>query len=188
MKVGDPWSPHPTQVLMAFLSGDIKTVHYLYKKHSALALLVAIVFSNTAFAAKAPAFSLKGDNGKVELSTYQGQVVYVDFWASWCKPCRKSFPFMNNMERKYAKKGLKIIAINMDSKQADAGKFLKKNPAKFTIAYDPDGKTANAYKLRVMPTSYIIDRKGNITFTHKGFKPGQVEELEKLIVQTLNKK
>jgi len=163
-------------------------VRYQFKKLSALFMLLAVAFSSASFATKAPSFSLKSDSGKVDLSAYKGQVVYVDFWASWCKPCRKSFPFMNNMHKKYGKKGLKVIAINLDSEHASATKFLQKNPAKFTIAYDPKGDTANSYKLRVMPTSYLVDRKGNIINTHKGFKSDQTQKLEKMIVQALNKK
>ncbi len=159
-----------------------------YKKLSTALILLAIAFSAPSFAREAPSFSLKGDSGQVSLSDYKGQVVYVDFWASWCKPCRKSFPFMNSMNKKYGKRGLKVIAINMDSDKSAAVKFLQKTPAKFTIAYDPDGKTANAFKLRVMPTSYLIDGKGNIINEHKGFKDSQTAKLEKLIVQALNKK
>lgn len=147
-----------------------------------------IAFSTSSFAQKAPDFTLDGDNGKVKLSDYKNQIVYVDFWASWCKPCQKSFAFMNDMEKRYARKGLKIIAVNLDSSRSDAKNFLKKSPAKFTIAYDPDGKTPNMYKLQVMPTSYLIDRKGNLIKVHKGFKDSQKADLEKTIVQALNRR
>jgi len=150
--------------------------------------LLLITLSSQAFAQKAPAFTLSGDNGKVKLSDYKNKVVYVDFWASWCKPCQKSFSFMNDMETRYGKKGFKIIAINLDSDRAAAKSFLKKHPAKFTVAYDPEGKTPGLYKLKVMPTSYLVDRKGNLVNVHKGFKKNQTAKLEKLIVQTLNKK
>jgi thiol-disulfide isomerase/thioredoxin len=157
-------------------------------KLTSLFTLLLITFSSTSFAQKAPGFTLASDNGKVSLSAYRNKVVYVDFWASWCKPCLKSFSFMNNMEKRYGKKGFKIIAINLDSERSAASSFLKKHPAKFTIAYDPEGVTPNKYKLKVMPTSYLIDRKGNIVNIHKGFKDSQTQKLEKFIVQTLNKK
>jgi len=150
--------------------------------------LLLVTFSSQSFAQKAPNFALKGDSGTVKLSDYKNQVVYVDFWASWCKPCQKSFSFMNDMEARYGKKGFKIIAINLDSDRAAAKSFLKKHPAKFTIAYDAEGKTPNLYKLKVMPTSYLIDRRGNLVNVHKGFKKNQMPKLEKMIVQTLNKK
>jgi thiol-disulfide isomerase/thioredoxin len=139
-------------------------------------------------ASKAPQFSLKGDQSNVSLSSYKGKVVYVDFWASWCKPCRKSFPFLNEMHERYKKKGLKVIGINLDSNQADAQKFLKRFPANFIIAYDPEGETPKQYHLSVMPTSYLIDRKGNLINIHKGFKEGQTSEIEHKIQQALAKK
>jgi len=147
-----------------------------------------IIFSSQSIAEKAPDFSLEGDNGRINLADFKNKVVYVDFWASWCKPCRKSFPFMNEMEKKYGKRGLKIIAINLDSDTGAAKSFLKKNKADFTIAYDPDGKTPDKYKLRVMPTSYLIDKNGNIQNVHKGFKEEQRKELENKIVKLLNKR
>jgi len=143
---------------------------------------------STASAQKAPTFSLDGDQGQVTLSQYSKHIVYLDFWASWCKPCLKSFGFMNNMQEKYAKKGLQIIAVNLDEDQSAAKQFLKNNPAKFTIAYDPDGNVPGKYNLSVMPTSYLIDRQGNIIFKHKGFKEDQTSSLEKTIVQALNKR
>ena len=157
-------------------------------KFIALITFLLIAFSSASFAQKAPDFTLNGDKGKVKLSDYKNQVVYVDFWASWCKPCQKSFPFMNDMESRYGKKGFKIIAINLDSDRSAAKSFLKKHPAKFTIAYDPQGKTPNLYELKVMPTSYLIDRRGNLVNVHKGFKKNQTADLERLFVKTINKK
>lgn len=159
-----------------------------FNKFVSIFALLIISFSTPSFAQKAPGFTLDGDKGKIKLSAYKNKVVYVDFWASWCKPCRKSFTFMNEMQDRYGKNGLKIIAINLDNERSDANSFLKKHPAKFTIAYDPKGKTPGLYKLKVMPTSYLIDRRGNLVNIHKGFKEDQTGKLEKLIAKTLNKK
>jgi thiol-disulfide isomerase/thioredoxin len=148
--------------------------------------LALLAGSNTAAnAQQAPAFSLAGDNGKISLKQYHNKIVYVDFWASWCKPCRESFSFMNEMQKKYAEKGLQIIAINLDDQRSAADTFLSKYPAQFKIAYDPEGKTPASYGVKVMPTSYLIDRKGNIIFTHQGFKQNQTSELEQHIAQAL---
>ena len=161
----------------------------MFHLNKVLISIIFVIFSfSTAAAQKAPDFSLNGDKGMITLSEYKNQVVYLDFWASWCKPCRKSFGFMNNMQERYAKKGLKIIAINLDEDKSAATGFLKKHPANFTIAYDPDGKSPGEYNLSVMPTSYLIDTQGNVIFRHKGFKETQTASLEKVIVQTLNKK
>ncbi len=148
-----------------------------------LALLVSV--NSAANAQQAPAFTLASNSGEISLSQYQNKIVYVDFWASWCGPCRESFSFMNEMQKKYAHKGLQIIAINLDDQRSAADAFLSKYPAQFKIAYDPQGKTPAAYGVKVMPTSYLLDRKGNIIFTHKGFKPSQTGELEQHIAQAL---
>lgn len=94
---------------------------------------------------------------------------------------------MNEMQARYAKQGLQIIGINLDNDKQAARDFLKKNPAEFTIAYDPDGKTPGLYNLKVMPTSYLIDRKGNLVHVHKGFKENQKQKMEALILKTLKK-
>jgi len=159
------------------------TFHFLFMT---LALLVG---SNTAASAQqAPAFSLASDNGEISLDQYRNKIVYVDFWASWCKPCRESFPFMNEMQKKYANKGLQIIAINLDDQRSAANAFLSKYPAQFKVAYDPQGTTPTSYGVEVMPTSYLLDRRGNIIFTHKGFKQNQTGELEQHIVEALKQR
>jgi thiol-disulfide isomerase/thioredoxin len=117
----------------------------------------------------APDFAITHDQLPDTLSALKGQVVYLDFWASWCKPCRKSFPWMNQMHQKYAAQGLQIIAINLDTEEALAKVFLEKVPADIPIIYDPEGNIASDYQLVGMPSSYVIDKKGNIRFSHKGF-------------------
>lgn len=147
--------------------------------------LTLLLGSITVQAQQAPAFNLASDNGDISLSQYRNKIVYVDFWASWCKPCRESFAFMNELQTKYAGRGLQIIAINLDDQRSAASAFLSKYPAQFKIAYDPEGKTPAAYGVKVMPTSYLLDRKGNIIFSHKGFKHNQTGELEQRIAQAL---
>lgn len=126
----------------------------------------------------APAFSLPTDDGAIALSQLQGQVVYVDFWASWCGPCRKSFPWMNDLHSRYEKQGLRIVAINLDTDRSLSARFLEKYPARFIIAYDPQGDVAEAYHVSGMPSSYLIDRQGRIHATHLGFRESDREGLE----------
>lgn len=105
-----------------------------------------------------------------DLSAYEGKAVYLDFWASWCGPCRASFPMMNEMRSRYADESLAIIAVNVDSSYAAAQKFLEKYPADFDIVYDPEGKLATEYEVRGMPSSYLINSTGELVYTHVGFR------------------
>jgi len=145
------------------------------------------LFGTASASEPAPAFKIPTAKGMVDLSKLKGQVVYLDFWASWCVPCRKSFPWMDEMQRKYKKDGFIIVAVNLDKERAPIDKFLKKNPVNFTIAYDPGGQLAKSYKLAGMPTSYLIDRLGHIQEHHVGFRKKDQAKLEAKIKNLLNK-
>jgi cytochrome c biogenesis protein CcmG, thiol:disulfide interchange protein DsbE len=123
----------------------------------------------------------------VQFSTLKGKVVYLDFWASWCAPCRKTFPWMNEMHRKYAAQGLQIVAINVDKNRADAEDFLKKIPAEFEIVLDPKRTTTKLYKVKGVPTAFIIDREGNIQSNHVGMAPEHFAVLEAEIKNLLSR-
>ncbi len=134
----------------------------------------------------APAFKLATATTPLELSSLKGKVVYVDFWASWCGPCKQSFPWMNDIQAKFAARGLEIVAINVDAKLADAQRFLATTPAKFTVAFDSAGDTPKQFAIKGMPTSYLIDRNGKITRVHSGFRDSDRAELEAAIATALN--
>ena len=137
----------------------------------------------------APAFSLPTASGKnASLGALKGQVVLVDFWASWCVPCRESFPFLNRMHHQYGARGLHILGINVDEKRADATRFLDKFPAQFSVLYDAAGDTPKAYDLKVMPSSYLIGRDGKIRIVHKGFRAKDEAALEAAIASALQEK
>lgn len=133
-----------------------------------------------------PAFSTVHSADPFDLETYRGKVVVVDFWASWCVPCRRSFPWMNEMHSKYGDDGLVIIGVNMDADAADAQKFLGQYPAEFSVVYDPNGDLARQYDVIAMPSSYVFDRDGKQVAQHLGFKVKQQEEYEALLLETLN--
>lgn len=124
----------------------------------------------------------------LDLSPYRGKVVYLDFWASWCKPCRHSFPWMNSMQQKYSIAGLVIIGVNLDEQRTDAARFLKDTPADFTIVYDPEGKLAEQYAIMGMPTSFIIGRDGQVAKKHTGFYDKSPVEYESEIRELLGLK
>lgn len=132
---------------------------------------------------------LKGQQGLTQmLEQHKGDVIYLDFWASWCGPCRKSFPWMNDMQNKYQQQGFTVISINLDAEHQLAQKFLKENPALFTVIYDPKGVTAKQYKVKGMPTSYLIGRDGQIKKAHTGFFTKKISIYEDEIKQLLSTK
>jgi thiol-disulfide isomerase/thioredoxin len=106
-----------------------------------------------------------------ELSSLQGRVIYLDFWASWCTPCRQSFPWMEDLQGQYASHGLTVIAVNLDQDRAAADTFLKHFHPGFQIHFDPEGRWAEQFGVKGMPTSVVIDRHGVARFTHIGFVP-----------------
>ena len=123
----------------------------------------------------------------LKLEQYRGKVVYLDFWASWCRPCRHSFPWMNDMQKKYGADGLVIVAVNLDEQQADAVKFLHQTPADFTIVYDPQGKLAEQYQIIGMPSSFIIGRDGQVVKKHQGFFDDSPQKYEAELRELLGK-
>ena len=142
-----------------------------------LALAVAL-FCATAIARAAP---------PPGLAPVEGRVVWVDFWASWCVPCRRSFPWLNSMHRKYGPNGLQIIAVNLDKDRALADKFLAEVPAEFALRFDPAGELAKHYGVQAMPSSYLIDADGNVLATHAGFRTSDAAAYEQAIESALAK-
>ena len=127
----------------------------------------------------APAFALPRASGDaLTLESLKGRVVFVDFWASWCAPCKRSFPWMNEMHRKYGDKGLTIVAVNVDKRRADADRFLAQVPAAFPVVYDPEGKAPAAYGVKGMPSSYLIDARGNVVQVESGFNDDHAAAIE----------
>lgn len=121
------------------------------------------------------------------LAPVEGRVVWVDFWASWCVPCRRSFPWLNSMHRKYGANGLQIIAVNLDKDRALADKFLAEVPAEFALRFDPAGELAKQYGVQAMPSSYLIDTEGNVLATHAGFRSADTADYERAIENALSK-
>lgn len=129
----------------------------------------------------APSFILDTPDGSIHSDSLRGKTVLLDFWASWCEPCRRSFPWLGMMQKQYGAGGLVVLAVDLDKKRELADAFLQKIPAPFLVAFDPSGKTAEAYKVRAMPTTFLISPEGKILHAQAGFQAKGDEALEALI-------
>ena len=152
-----------------------------------MVITVVLVFNYSAGLAATEALDIKlgGLAGEVELEALKGKVVYLDFWASWCKPCVKSFPWMKKMKSKYMEQGFEVLAVNLDNEKKLGEDFAKKMQVNFLIGFDPEGDTASRYKLRGMPSSFLIGRDGKIYATHIGFRDEDKPKIEQAIKQLL---
>lgn len=119
------------------------------------------------------------------LEPIEGKVIWVDFWASWCVPCRRSFPWMNTMQQKYGGEGLQIIAVNLDKERALADGFLAEVPAEFSLRFDPAGVLAKQFEVQAMPSSFLLDATGKVLDSHFGFRLADAEEYERAIQAAL---
>ena len=134
----------------------------------------------------APDFTLTDLEGKkVRLADLKGQVVMINFWASWCGPCRQEMPLLNDIYASYKKAGFVLLGVNVDESVADAKGFLAKTPVKFPVLHDAEGKVADLYKNQAMPSSYFVDRKGNLAYLHQGYRPGEENDYKKVIKKLL---
>jgi len=165
----------------------MKTTPRSLLRLSALCLTMLAAPASWALDAGAPApdLNLPGLKDAVTLAQLKGKVVYVDFWASWCGPCKQSFPFMNELQSKYGAQGLTVLAVNLDAKRSDADKFLGEVPAQFTVAFDATGDSAKRFDVKGMPSSYVIGRDGKVAAVHKGFREQDRKDIESRIVEIL---
>lgn len=137
----------------------------------------------------APEIGLKDLAGEpVTLEALKGQVVLVDFWASWCAPCREELPVLEALYKKYRAQGLVIVGVGLDKDAKNLGKFLRATPLSFRIVHDAAGAVADRYAPPKMPSSYLVDRKGIVRYVHAGFKAADKVPLEREIKALLAEK
>lgn len=158
-------------------------------------LFAAVIFPSIAYAGlvskKAPEFTLNGLDGKpVSLGEFKGRVVFLDFWASWCPPCKKEMPEINRLAEKFKEADMTVIAVSVDKKKEHAGSFLSSIPgvSRITVLHDPESSVVSQYMAQAMPTSYIIDRAGVIRFVHFGYRENDPSEWVKEIESLLKEK
>jgi thiol-disulfide isomerase/thioredoxin len=148
------------------------------KMNSLRALLVAALMATPALAVTpAPAFKLDSMAGKqVSLDQYKGQVIMINFWASWCGPCRTEMPILEKLHAKYKPMGFTMIGVNVEPDSSLAANWLKSTPVTFPILFDTKSEVSKLYAVAGMPSTVIIDRKGNLRWLHRGYKDGDENE------------
>ncbi len=130
----------------------------------------------------APDFALKSTNGKnLRLSEYRGDVVMINFWASWCGPCRQEMPLLEELFQEYEPLGFTILGVNVEENSADAKKLLKKIPVSFPILFDNTSTVSRLYDVVAMPSTVLVDRDGNMRYLHQGYKPGYIEKYQQQV-------
>jgi thiol-disulfide isomerase/thioredoxin len=156
-----------------------------------LLIVTGIVYAGDLTGKKAPAFTAKDTkDNKISLSDYQGKVVLLDFWASWCVPCREEFPFLIRFYEAHQRDDFIILAVNIDNKEENMQSFLSKFdiPPMFPVIYDSEKAIPPLYELESMPTSIFIDKKGIIRYTHTGFNDSRKKEFKEELSTLLKEK
>ena len=130
-----------------------------------------------ASSAIAPSFSLPSRSGdSVSLEQLKGQVVMLNFWASWCGPCRQEMPLLDQMHKRYSSLGFTLLGVNVEANTKDAERWLTETPVSFPVLFDKESKVSKLYDVNAMPSTVFIDRKGNVRYLHRGYKPGDESE------------
>ena len=139
----------------------------------ALTTVILATAANATADQPAPTFSLPSRGGAtIDLAQYKGQVVMINFWASWCVPCRQEMPLLESIYKKYKPLGFTMIGVNVEPDQKEAENFLKQTPVSFPVLFDAKSKVSGLYNVQVMPTTVFIDRKGNVRLVHQSYQPG----------------
>ena len=151
-----------------------------------MACLVSLMCVSLAGAAAvkgpAPNFTLKSMSGKnLKLSEMTGNVVLINFWASWCGPCREEMPLLNALHKKYAPLGFTVLGVNVEEQLDGARDFLSNVPVDFPILLDNENKVSKQYKVVAMPTTVVVDRDGNMRYLHEGYKPGDEKKYRQMV-------
>lgn len=161
----------------------IKAMRHVFAVALAASLALGVQAESIKIDGVAPDFTLKSnqDGKNLRLEDMRGQVVMLNFWASWCGPCRQEMPLMDDIFKKYEKFGFTIFAVNVDEDSADADRFLRDVPVTFPILYDNESRISELYGVDAMPTTVMIDRNGNKRFLHRGYKDGYEKEYVKQV-------
>ena len=134
-----------------------------------LAMTSMVATSTGASASMAPSFALPSRGGDtVSLASLKGKVVMLNFWASWCGPCRQEMPLLEQMHKRYSALGFTLVGVNVDANSKDAEEWLSKTPVSFPVLFDRESKVSKMYDVSAMPSTVFIDRQGNEFFEGRG--------------------
>jgi peroxiredoxin len=155
----------------------------------ALSALVASLAWAAAVSGPAPGFSLQSrDGGQVSLASQKGNVVMVNFWATWCVPCRQEMPHLQALYERYQSLGFELLAVNVEDNPEGARKWLEETPVTFPVLFDPKNEVSKLYKVVAMPSTVLIGRDGTMRFIHHGYKPGYENEYQTQVRALLREK
>lgn len=141
-----------------------------------------------AIGGKAPDFTLRSNTGKnLKLSDYRGQVVMLNFWATWCAPCRQEMPQLNRLHEQYRKGGFVLLGVNVDDKPKVAEDLAQQLKVVFPVLFDADKQVSRRYDVDAMPSTLLIDRDGAVQFIHRGYRAGVEKQYEDKIRELLRK-
>jgi peroxiredoxin len=166
----------------------MKTTHYSCTVRWFSILFASLLLFGTANSAniqgKAPNFTLKSNTGKnIKLSELRGQVVLLNFWASWCGPCRQEMPLLEKLQQRYSALGFTVLGVNVEEDPSKAKSLLKDIPVSFPILFDTQNTVSKQYNVSAMPSTVMIDRNGNMRYLHKGYKSGDEVQYKKWVKQ-----
>ena len=147
-----------------------------------VASAVAVVSGASATVTPAPDFTLKSATGEnIKLSELRGQVVMINFWASWCGPCRQEMPLLDALHDRYAPMGFTLLGVNVEKDSSKARQLLEDVPVNFPILFDQKNQVSKDYDVVAMPSTVLVDRDGNIRYIHRGYKPGDENAYQDMI-------
>ncbi len=156
-----------------------------------ITLFLLFLYYSAGFAAQPGEFAplceakIIRNNQTLDLTSYKNHVLLIDFWATWCPPCKQSMPFLNTLRNEFQDRGFEIIAINVDEKTEQAKKFLENYPVDYVIASDTQGDCPRKYDVKAMPSSYFVDRQGKIRYVHLGFRRTDEAQIRERVMELL---